>query len=135
GPNLRELGVLAWEAARKVGARVLLLGDKGYPPQLRRIARPPRLLYVRGNLAPESRRVAVVGSRAADEVGLDLAEGFGELFARAGDPGIRDSWQPRQPAGRGAERPSARPAGKACDRSRRRPARARMAHPGNSAQR
>ncbi|TMB10090.1 MAG: DNA-protecting protein DprA [Deltaproteobacteria bacterium] len=56
----------------------------GYPPQLRRIARPPRLLYVRGNLAPESRRVAVVGSRAADEVGLDLAQAFGDLFARAG---------------------------------------------------
>ena len=84
GPNLRELGVLAWEAARKVGARVQLLGDKGYPTQLRRIARPPRLLYVRGNLAPEARRVAVVGSRAADEVGLDLAQAFGDLFARAG---------------------------------------------------
>src|SRR5438477_368804 len=82
--DTRELGVLAWEAARKVGARVLLLGDKGYPPQLRRIARPPGLLYVRGNLAPESRRVAVVGSRAADEVGLDLAQAFGDLFARAG---------------------------------------------------
>ena len=84
GPNLRELGVLAWEAAQKVGARVLLLGDEGYPPQLRRLARPPRLLYVRGDLAPQARRVAVVGSRAADEMGLDLAQAFGDVFARAG---------------------------------------------------
>jgi DNA processing protein len=84
GPDLRELGVLAWKAARDVGARVLLFGDQDYPPQLRRIARSPRLLYVRGHLAPEARRVAVVGSRAADEAGLDLAQDFGEAFARAG---------------------------------------------------
>ena len=84
GPDLRELGVLAWEAAREVGARVVLLGDEDYPPQLRRIAKPPRLLYVRGNLAPGARRVAVVGSRAADEAGLDLAQAFGDAFARAG---------------------------------------------------
>src|SRR2546426_793296 len=84
GPDLRELGVLAWEAAREVGARVVLLGDEDYPPQLRRIAKPPRLLYVRGNLVPEARRVAVVGSRAADEAGLDLAQGFCDSFARPG---------------------------------------------------
>ena len=84
GPDLRELGLLAWEAARKVGARVLLLGEESYPAQLRRIVKPPRLLYVRGNLAAQARRVAVVGSRAADEAGLDLAQTFGDAFARAG---------------------------------------------------
>lgn len=83
-PDLKELGLWAVDAARAVGARVVLLGDEGYPARLREIDNPPPLLYVRGNLVPEARRVAVVGSRAADEQGLELARGFGDGLARAG---------------------------------------------------
>jgi DNA processing protein len=84
GPDLRQLGAYALDTALRCGARVLLLGDEGYPERLCAIPNPPRLLYVRGSLTAEARRVAVVGSRDADEAGLDLAHRFGDAFARAG---------------------------------------------------
>ncbi|MCA1829090.1 MAG: DNA-processing protein DprA [Myxococcales bacterium] len=83
-PDLAELGAWAVSAAKAVGARVILLGDEWYPPRLREIANPPALLYVRGHLQPEARRVAVVGSRNADEQGMEIARGFGDAFARGG---------------------------------------------------
>jgi DNA processing protein len=83
-PDLHELGLWAVSAARSVGARVLLLGDAWYPPRLASIHNPPLVLYVRGHLAPEARRVAVVGARHADEQGLELARGLGDGLARAG---------------------------------------------------
>jgi DNA processing protein len=83
-PDLRELGLWALEAARKAGARVLLLGDDDYPLQLREIDKPPALLYLRGHLQREGRRIAVVGSREADDEGLQIASSMGEDFARAG---------------------------------------------------
>jgi DNA processing protein len=42
------------------------------------------LLYVRGNLATEGKRVAIVGSRDSDELGLRMARALGEGLARAG---------------------------------------------------
>ena len=83
-PDLLELGEWAVNAARAAGARVILLGDEWFPPLLRQIGNPPALLYVRGHLAPDIRRIAVVGSRDADEQGLELARSFGDGFARAG---------------------------------------------------
>ncbi len=83
-PDLEALGVWAVGAAKAAGARVVLLADEWYPARLREIANPPPLLYVRGSLAPEARRVAVVGSRDADEKGLEIARSFGDALARAG---------------------------------------------------
>ena len=83
-PDLVELGVWAVGAAKAADARVLLFGDDGYPVRLREIANPPPLLYVKGHLQSEARRVAVVGSREADEQGLELARSFGDALARAG---------------------------------------------------
>jgi DNA processing protein len=84
GPDLLELGNWALKAARAAGARVVLLEDVEYPESLRHIAHPPRLLYVRGRLRAQARRIAVVGARDADEADQALAHGFGDLFARAG---------------------------------------------------
>jgi DNA processing protein len=83
-PDLLELGLWAVAAARKAGARVVLLGDEWFPPRLRAIENPPPLLYIRGHLQPEARRVAVVGSRDADEQGLEIARSLGDALARAG---------------------------------------------------
>ncbi|HUJ28401.1 MAG TPA: DNA-processing protein DprA [Myxococcales bacterium] len=83
-PDLAELGLWAVGAAKGAGARVILLGDDWYPPRLREIPNPPALLYVRGHLAPEARRVAIVGSRQADEQGMEIARSLGDAFARAG---------------------------------------------------
>src|SRR5437867_1014636 len=71
-PDLEELGLWAVGAAKEAGARVVVLGDPWYPTRLLEIAHPPALLYVRGNLARDVRRIAVVGSREADEQGLEL---------------------------------------------------------------
>jgi DNA processing protein len=84
GPDLPRLGRWALQTARDAGARVILLGDSGYPPALRDLESPPPLLYVRGELVPRRLRAAVVGARNADEAGLELARSFGDAFARAG---------------------------------------------------
>ena len=83
-PDLEDLGLRAVAAARRVGARVVLFGDDWYPPGLRQLKTPPPLLYVRGHLAPAVPRAAVVGSRNADEQGLEIARSFGDGLARAG---------------------------------------------------
>ncbi len=83
-PDLRALGEWVAEAVRKAGARVLLPRDVEYPKALRAIRSPPQVLYVRGEIPAEARRVAVVGSRDTDETGMDLARDFGDALARAG---------------------------------------------------
>ncbi len=83
-PDLEGLGVWAVGAAKAAGARVVLVGDGWYPARLRELLNPPPLLYVRGSLLPEARRVAVVGSRDADEQGMEIARSFGDGLARAG---------------------------------------------------
>jgi DNA processing protein len=83
-PDLRALGEWALGAAEAAGARVLLLGDPAYPPLLASIENPPMLLYVRGTLAAEARRAAVVGARQADEAGLAMATRLGSDLARFG---------------------------------------------------
>jgi DNA processing protein len=82
-PDLARLGAWALEEARKAGARPLLLGHEGYPLLLSRSAKAPAILYVRGTLAAEARRVAVVGARECDERGLQMARSLGEDLARA----------------------------------------------------
>jgi len=76
GPDLEELGRWALAEARRIGARVLLFGDDSYPRLLGRIDKPPLVLYLRGHLAAEARRVAIVGARHSDEEGLKIARRF-----------------------------------------------------------
>jgi len=83
-PDLASAGLQILRAARAAGARVVLRGDPAYPGLLREIERPPSLLYVRGVLDPAAARVAVVGSREADEEGLRLAREIAEDLASAG---------------------------------------------------
>jgi DNA processing protein len=64
-------------------ARTLRPGDGHYPPALERIAGRPAELRLRGSLGAR-RRVAIVGSRAADEYGVDLAREIAGGVARAG---------------------------------------------------
>ncbi|HZX93127.1 MAG TPA: DNA-processing protein DprA [Myxococcales bacterium] len=83
-PDLPKLGLWAVGAARDAGARVVLFGDEAYPEALLQLKSPPPLLYVRGHLIPSALRAAVVGSRQADEQGMEIAREFGDAFARAG---------------------------------------------------
>lgn len=83
-PDLTGLGQWAVAAAKEAGARILVLGDEEYPPRLATIGSSPPVLYVRGFLARERRRVAVVGSRDPDAEGFELAREIGLGLARAG---------------------------------------------------
>ena len=61
--------------------------DPGYPPILRETARPPFMLYVRGQLPPADRpSVAIVGTRFPTGRGLDAAVALGMEAAAAGVP-------------------------------------------------
>lgn len=64
-------------------ARTLRPGDGHYPDALARIAGRPAELRLRGSLG-DRRRVALVGSRATDEYGADLAREIAAGLAHAG---------------------------------------------------
>ena len=58
----------------ELGARVVLLGDPDFPPQLEEIHEPPPILYVWGDLSLCTRPiVAIVGSRDHTSYGADAA--------------------------------------------------------------
>jgi DNA processing protein len=59
-------------------------GDGLYPASLARLPDAPALLRVRGSLGEGLRRVAIVGSRATDEYGAQLARELASGLARAG---------------------------------------------------
>ncbi len=73
----------ATAAAAALGARIVTLLDADYPAQLARIALPPPVLIVRGQLPPGP-LVAIVGSRLGDIYGLDAAGRFARYLAAAG---------------------------------------------------
>ena len=63
---------------------ILEFGDKNYPSLLKEIPNPPKKLYYRGDFKNDPRpHVAIVGTRKATLVGLQLAKKFAkELSAR-----------------------------------------------------
>nr|WP_155190612.1 DNA-processing protein DprA [Roseibium denhamense] len=65
------------EAHEKVGARLVALGEAGYPPHLRHIDGPPPLLSMKGGQAAgHPKMVAIVGARNASLSGRKLAATF-----------------------------------------------------------
>jgi len=72
-------------AADGCGATILCLEDADYPPALKNIHDPPPVLYVRGRLLKsDAVAMGVVGSRRCTHYGLEQAERFAQLLARAG---------------------------------------------------
>ncbi len=65
-------------------ARTLRPGDGHFPECLARIPGPPASLRLRGHLGTPVARVAIVGSRDADEYGRDMARRLARGLARAG---------------------------------------------------
>lgn len=75
------------EEAERLGARIVLAGEPGYPAVLRHLHLPPPVLSVRGELPvgyPANHAVAIVGSRKADPYGREVAETFARSLAAAG---------------------------------------------------
>lgn len=73
------------DAGEAAGARLLLLGDPDYPPQLAALDAPPPLLWARGDASLLSRdAVAVVGARIASAGGQRIARGLAAGLGQAG---------------------------------------------------
>jgi DNA processing protein len=67
------------------GTRRIRAADPGFPPQLRAIADPPPLLYVRGDAAIlAAPAIAIVGSRQPTPAGRDTAFDFARQLAGCG---------------------------------------------------
>ena len=72
-------------AAEAVGARLMVIGDADYPPQLAAVDPPPPALWTRGDPALLSRPcVAVVGARIASAGGQRIARGLAAQLGAAG---------------------------------------------------
>ncbi len=69
--------------AEKHDCRLLVPGDPEYPRPLHDLALPPPLLYCRGKI-PKGPAVAMVGSRAMDAYGREVATVFSRGLAQAG---------------------------------------------------
>jgi DNA processing protein len=67
-----------------IGARLVKWSDADYPPNLRQIADPPPFLFVRGTASlTDSNCIAIVGARAASDIGRRMAQRLGlELAAK-----------------------------------------------------
>jgi DNA processing protein len=74
----------AWERCIRLGLRVLLYGDAGYPAMLRDDRLPPPVLFAEGDLGLlDGRRAAIVGTRNATAAGRDTATTLGRQLADA----------------------------------------------------
>lgn len=70
---------------RKHGIEVLTPIGNGYPPQLRKIPRPPASLFIRGNSSILPRRsISIVGTREPSEYGMQKSHEIAHDLAKAG---------------------------------------------------
>lgn len=72
------------ESCQQRGVHLCTIRDDTYPYLLKEIFSAPPVLYFRGTLVPETRRVAIVGARRLSPYGEALALEFGEQLAAAG---------------------------------------------------
>ena len=73
------------EAGAAAGARLVILGEPGYPPALAAIPDPPPVFWLRGDpSALRARTVAIVGARNASAMGLRLARAMAADLGAAG---------------------------------------------------
>lgn len=74
-----------YDAARRLGARFVVMGDGDYPAALRAIDAPPPVLCALGDLSVLSRPMAaIVGSRNASAAGLAFTDRLARELAEAG---------------------------------------------------
>jgi DNA processing protein len=74
-----------FRAGIRAGARLLTLGDPGYPALLSAIPDAPPVLWVQGDARwLEAPAVAVIGTRNASSLGLRMARALGRDLASAG---------------------------------------------------
>jgi DNA processing protein len=71
------------EKSKDKEIQIIALGEKSYPARLSKIANPPLVLYVKGNIdcLSEKLSVAIIGTRKPTEYGQKVAWRLGEYFA------------------------------------------------------
>jgi DNA processing protein len=75
---------LEWLATNQ-SSNIITLADIEYPQLLKKIANPPPILYVLGDVAHLNKpQLAIVGSRNATKYGLAHAQRFAQQFTQAG---------------------------------------------------
>lgn len=73
-----------WERCQRVGVRVLVHGETGYPALLFDDPLPPPVVFAQGDLTLlDGRRAAIVGTRNATAAGRDTAATLGRQLAAA----------------------------------------------------
>ena len=72
------------EKLNTIGAGIITIRDKEYPPLLKNIPDPPIVLYKKGPLEAGMNTLAIVGSRKATPEGMNLAEKIGETLSSVG---------------------------------------------------
>ena len=82
--NNRVLPERLQEQCDRFRISVVPVTGPAYPQRLKRILRPPAVLYVKGALPDCRYSIAMAGSRLADAYGLKAATGFARELAEAG---------------------------------------------------
>ena len=72
------------EKLDSIGAGIVTIRDKEYPPLLKNIPDPPIVLYKKGPLEAGMNTLAIVGSRKATSEGMNLTEKIGETLSSVG---------------------------------------------------
>ena len=72
------------ERCQQLGVNLITWQQAAYPIILKEIFDPPIVLYTRGTLIPDARRIAMVGSRRLSPDGQGVAASLAEELARAG---------------------------------------------------
>jgi DNA processing protein len=80
----RKLPERLHSQCERLGISVVPVVSPLYPERLKRIQRPPVVLYVKGRLPDCRYSIGMVGSRMADAYGKKVAVSFGRALAEAG---------------------------------------------------
>ena len=80
----RKLPEMLQEQCERLHVSVVPVVSSAYPERLKRILRPPAVLYVKGTLPDCRYGIGIVGSRMADAYGKKAAACFGRALAEAG---------------------------------------------------
>ena len=80
----RKLPETLQEQCERLHISVVPVASSAYPERLKRILRPPLVLYVKGTLPDCRYSIGMVGSRMADAYGKKVAACFGRELAGAG---------------------------------------------------
>ncbi|MDO8602146.1 MAG: DNA-processing protein DprA [bacterium] len=73
-----------WKPVERSGLKLILNTDTGFPQILREIPWKPHALYLLGAPLTSERKIAIVGTRKATAVGLEITKRFSQKLSESG---------------------------------------------------